>query len=131
MAVGAPTADNPNGRVQWGAVYLYRRARSGSWLLQTELYYPDDFIQARYPETVPSNVNVRPKAFGSSVALAGDLLVVGVRKWTPASHANPDGSLIIDREDRGGAFFYRHTGARTWEPEQIETVLPEHSRTYW
>jgi hypothetical protein len=132
MAVGAPNADSPGGAVQSGGVYLYRRARSGSWLLQTTLHYPADLLQAQYPDIAPRLTSLRPTGFGSSVALAGDLLVVGVPGWSP-KYGEPlrfgVGGLAY-RHDRGGIFFYRRTGARTWELEHLDTLREEHEM-YW
>jgi hypothetical protein len=130
MAVGAPDMDDPSGPVGWGGVYLYRRARSGSWLLQTTLFYPRAEIASKFPNFANPGLGLSPQRFGYSVALSGTFLVVGVPRWAPAygefsTYPNMPGSRFY-RGDRGGAFFYRRTGARTWELEHVETLREEH-----
>jgi hypothetical protein len=86
LAVGAFLVDSTVG-IETGAVYLYRRARSG-WVLDTTLTPPDAVEEQR---------------FGVSVDISGDLLVVG-------SYWDVVGTLV----DAGSAYVFQRVAGR-WQ----------------
>lgn len=79
--VGAPDANNEKG-VNAGAAYVFRRI-DGAWSLQQTLLNPDASLTAG-------------DRFGSSVAVAGDLVAVGAR---------------IDNASRGAVHVYERANA--------------------
>jgi hypothetical protein len=102
LAVAAPGEDSAadpadNGADASGAVYVFRRS-AGAW--QEEAY-----LKA-------TNLGVND-AFGSSVALDGDVLVAGAPAEDSADPASPDNNALANS---GAAYVFRRTGT-TWQQE--------------
>ncbi|UJR79575.1 hypothetical protein [Sandaracinus amylolyticus] len=97
IVIASPNDDHPM-YGEAGAVDVFRRAASGAWMHEQRIENP-----------APTTYGER---FGSSVAIAGDLLVVG---------ANNDRNFFVGG---GGAYTYVRTGT-TWTAEatlQWDTV---------
>lgn len=91
LAVGAP---------KYGWVYLFRKLPDG-WVLEAS-------VRGRYTSTYDQ--------FGISVALEGDLLVVGAN-WESANSTGVNGSESNNLSSKSGAaYVFRHAGA-TWTQE--------------
>ncbi len=87
LAVGDPSHDWGGARLdEVGAVYLYERDAVGTWQFLERLRGPSSDLRDR---------------FGVSVALDGELLVVGAPGST-ASESNPNGTVFAYRWDETG-----------------------------
>jgi hypothetical protein len=80
--VGAPRADGLD-RADMGAAYVFRRDASGSWVLETRL---------------EPSLRQAAQAFGTSVAIDGDVIAIGAPDWDAGS-----------MRDAGAAFVFRRT----------------------
>lgn len=104
LAAGAPAEDSAdpadpgnNGLANSGAVYVFRRSAEG-W--QQEAY-------------LKASNRGAGDAFGSSVALAGDVLVAGATSEDSAFAEDPGDNGALGS---GAAYVFRHSGA-TWQEE--------------
>ena len=99
IAVGAPLDDELEKGLTHGAVYVFRRI-GGHWFEEAKLFGS----QAGWNDV-----------FGSSVAIQGNLLVVG------QPHSDPAGS------DFGAAYVFRRNGATWVEARESD----DHSANRW
>ena len=86
IAVGAPAASGPASGYQ-GAVYVFRET-GGSWLQVAKLVAADGALG---------------DAFGASVSLKGDTVVIGA-----------PGADIVGAADQGAAYVFRNISGDTW-----------------
>jgi len=106
MVVGAPLEDSgiandggDNSELNSGAIYIFRRQSSGTWLEEA-------YLKA-------SNLGSFDE-FGASVAISGDTVVVGVPSESGRNPANENGSFIYSS---GTAYVFRRQIDGTWAEE--------------
>ena len=120
LVVGATNLDRPAGDVgvppsvaDAGGVQVYHR-RTGGWTLDQTLFSPNAAMGAR---------------FGASVAIAGDVLVVGEPDYTPPNISNAvrnGHALIYVRSPATGRFVFRKEIFRLGFTHDANARMPEY-----
>jgi hypothetical protein len=121
--VGAYLADSSHANS--GSVYIYLNDGAGNWAQQQKLFAdvirPDNTNQPADADVLPDVVNEsqRDSWFGYSVAIHGDVAVVGA----PFYDINKTDPEVQDTLDAGKIYLFERTGI-TWEPIADFTIEP-------
>ena len=92
--IAGASRDDPQGRTNYGAVYIFKRNPS------TDVWDQNVYAKIVAPDTISG----ASASFGTSVAIDGEYAMVG----TPLDH--PDGF-----SDAGSVHIFKRTGTNTWD----------------